>query len=76
MSALKPKRENFCQWVVQQTANPFFVSPQIRQLLIQTASLISTTNISGHRRIHKVQSMLDTSRISELLRGVGVMVTI
>lgn len=45
-------------------------SSQMRPFLVVMASQISTTNISGHRRIHLERSVLDTSSKTGLMCGL------
>jgi hypothetical protein len=51
-------------------------SLQMRHILVQTASSIFTTNISGKRRILMVQTILDTSSSSALMCGQGLLVIV
>ena len=64
-----PTWDNFCRWFVQQTPNPQLLSPVLftdGQPLVGMVSQTSTINISGRRRIHAVQSMLNTRYSSRL----------
>jgi hypothetical protein len=78
-SAVKPKRENFCEWFVQQTANPFFVSIVLvtDQATFSTAGI--TNSQSQYQWSQKNPQGAIHARYQENFRiivWVGIMVTI
>ena len=74
-----PSWENFSGWFVQQTANPFFVSSVLvkdEANFMVVSSWMSTINSGVQRRIHMIQSMINTSSSSKLMCGLVLRVTI
>ena len=79
MSAVKPERNNFCQWFVQQTTNPLFVSI----VLVTDKATSSTDGITNFRNQYQWSLKNPQGAIHvryqqhfSIIVRVGIMVTI
>jgi hypothetical protein len=79
MSAVKPERKIFCQWFVQQTANPLFVSI----VLVTDQTTFSTDSITNFHIQYQLSLKNPQGAIHvryqqhfSIIVRVGIMVTI